>query len=955
MTTILTAEAREALRLAEADPGQSAALAAEVAAQAKAAHDLAAAAIAERALGLAALHIDSADAAMRHLRTAITLGRRAGSPGLAAEARMTLAYVLNGRGRSRQALREINAAVLDLDGIERARAEAQRGAILEFHGRAEEALASFRRALPTLRRAGDYVWVQRVLSNRAVLYGYRNEFTAAMRDLREAEELCGRHGLGLSAGFVQQNLGWVETLRGDVPAALMHLDLAEQRFRALGSRLGFILADRTELLLSLRLFSEARQTGEHAVRQIEREGQQIALPEARLILARVAALDGDSAYAASQARHAVREFARQQRPVWTALARFELLSSRLSEDGPLRVTTRQFEQAADALLATGRTVTAAQARLLAGQLALARGRKSEACRLLAPVSPGRRRGPALLRGRAWYAEALIRLANGNERGAVSAARSGLRVLDEYRATLAATDLRAYAAGHRSDLAGLGLRITISSGNARRVLAWAEEGRARHLLSRPARPPEDPELAAAMGRLRVTMAKIEELRRAGRPSGDLVGRLAALERQIRDHYRRQPRSGAADPTPAVSVADLAAALGEAAFVEFTQLDGELHAVTVVDGRARLQHLGALDPLRNLVDHTASALRRLARHQISEASRAAAVTMLRYTAGQLDTALLDPLAGQVDGRPLVVIPTGPLQSLPWSLLPSCLGRPVTVAPSAALWYSAHCRKSPQRRQVTVAAGPGLPGARDEADAVAAIYRTTALHGTSATVKAVTAALHRADLVHLAAHGRVRADNPLFSSLTLADGPLTVFDLERLDRVAPMVVLAACDSGRPVVCTGDELLGFGATLLSLGTHQLIASVVPVPDVETAPLMIAFHRQLAAGHDAADALSQAQRQLADGEDRAMAAAAGFICIGDGMKANANRSDLDPLPGRTPMRVSWAVRASQANAFRMIERLKSGRSTARSRASSSRRLLSQSTRSSSLCSLSLSANFKRS
>ena len=886
MTTTLADKAREALRLAEADPGQSAALAAAVAAQANAARDIAAAAVAERALGLAALHIDDATTAMRHLRAAITLGRRAGSPSLAAEARMTLAYVLNGRGQSRQALREINAAVLDLDGVERARAEAQRGAILEFGGRTEEALASFRRALPALRRAGDHVWVQRVLSNRAVIYGYRNELNAAVRDLREAEDLCDQHDLGLSAGFVRQNLGWVETLRGDVPAALSHLDMAEQRFRALGSRLGFILADRSELLLSVRLLSEARQTGEQAVRQIEREGQQIVLPEARLILARAAALDGDSAYAVGQARRAVSEFARQQRPHWTALARFVLLSSRLGDNGPPQVTARQFEQAADALMTTGWAVAALEARLLAGQLALGRGRQREGCRLLGQVSHGRRRGPALLRSRAWYAEALMRLADGNTRGAVGAARSGLRVLDEYRATLAATDLRAYAAGHRSELAALGLRIAITGGHAGRVLMWAEEGRARHLLSRPARPPEDPELAAALGRLRVTVAELEELRHAGRHSADLAGRQAVLERQIRDQYRRQPHSGIADPTPAVSVADLAAALGEAALVEFIQLDGELHAVTVVDGRARLWYIGALDPLRDLIDHSASALRRLGRHHVSEASRAAAVTMLRYAGGQLDTTLLEPLAGQVGARPLVVIPTGPLQSLSWSLLPSCMGRPVTVAPSAALWYAAHCRKSPRRRQVTVAAGPGLPGARDEAEAVAAIYRTTALQGSAATVQAVTAALHRADLVHLAAHGRVRADNPLFSSLTLADGPLTVFDLERLDRVAPTVVLAACDSGLPVVCTGDELLGFGATLLSLGAHQLIASVVPVPDVETAPLMIALHRQLAAGHGAADALSQAQRQLADGDSRAMAAAAGFICIGDGMKADAMAAD---------------------------------------------------------------------
>ena len=882
MAVTLADKAREALRLAEADPGQSATFAAAVAEQARAAHDTAAAAIAERALGLAALHIDDAGTAMRHLRAAIALGRRAGSPGLAAEARMTLAYVLNGQGRSRQALREIDAALLDLDGIQHARAEAQRGAILQLLGRLDEALASFRRALPALRRAGDQVWVQRVLSNRGVVYGYRSEFAAAVRDLREAEALCDQLGLGLSAGFVQENLGWISTLRGDVPAALSHLDVAEQRFRELGSRLGFILADRSELLLSVRLLSEARQTAEQAVRQIEREGQQVVLPETRLTLARAAALDGDSGYAVEQARRAVAEFSSQQRPHWVARARFVLLSSRLSENRRPQVTVRQLERAADALTATGWTGTALEARLLAGQLALDRGWKSEGRRILAQVTPARRRGPALLRSRAWYAEALVRLANGDPCGATGAARRGLRVLDEYRATLAATDLRAYASGHRGELAALGLRIAITSGRAGRVLAWAEQGRARHLLSRPARPSDDPELTAALARLRMTIAEIEELRHAGRPSPGLVSRQAALERQIRDHCRRQPRSPATDPVPAVSVTELSAALGEAALVEFVQLDDVLHAVTVVGGRARQLRIGRLGPVRDLVERVAFALHRLARYRVSEASRNAAAVMLGHAAGTLDAMLLDPLARHIGDRALVVIPTGPLQSLPWSVLRSCAGRPVTVAPSAALWYAAHRREPRDQGRVTIAAGPGLPGARAEAEAVAATYHAPALVGSSATVRAVTAGLNRADMVHLAAHGRVRADNPLFSSLRLADGPLTVFDLERLDRVAPMVVLAACDSGKPVVATGDELLGFSATLLSLGAERLVASVVPIPDAETTPLMIAFHRLLRSGQRAAEALSHAQREIAGGEGKAMAAAAGFVCIGAGMKPAA-------------------------------------------------------------------------
>ena len=52
-------------------------------------------------------------------------------------------------------------------------------------------------------------------------------------------------------------------------------------------------------------------------------------------------------------------------------------------------------------------------------------------------------------------------------------------------------------------------------------------------------------------------------------------------------------------------------------------------------------------------------------------------------------------------------------------------------------------------------------------------------SATAANVLAALDDAWLAHIAAHGTFRADNPMFSSLLLDDGPLTVHDFERLGR--------------------------------------------------------------------------------------------------------------------------------------------------------------------------------
>lgn len=141
----------------------------------------------------------------------------------------------------------------------------------------------------------------------------------------------------------------------------------------------------------------------------------------------------------------------------------------------------------------------------------------------------------------------------------------------------------------------------------------------------------------------------------------------------------------------------------------------------------------------------------------------------------------------------------------------------------------------------------------------------------------ALNGASLAHLAAHGRVRGDNPLFSSLLLADGPMTLYDLERLERVPQTVVLAACDSARPIVRPGDELLGFSATFLSRGSRHLVASVVPIPDASTTPLMVAFHRMLAGGHPPAVALADAQQRVLQTDPAAMAAAAGFVCIGAG------------------------------------------------------------------------------
>ena len=172
------------------------------------------------------------------------------------------------------------------------------------------------------------------------------------------------------------------------------------------------------------------------------------------------------------------------------------------------------------------------------------------------------------------------------------------------------------------------------------------------------------------------------------------------------------------------------------------------------------------------------------------------------------------------------------------------------------------------VTLVAGPGVTSASQEVAELAAAYPDARiLDGADATARNVSRALEDGRLVHVACHGTFRSDNPLFSSLRLSGGPLTVYDLESLRRAPARLVLSACDVGLSAVRPGDELMGLSSAVLSLGGTTLVASVVPVPDASGRVLMVDFHRRLLAGGAPADALA--------GALEASDSVEGFVCFG--------------------------------------------------------------------------------
>ena len=91
---------------------------------------------------------------------------------------------------------------------------------------------------------------------------------------------------------------------------------------------------------------------------------------------------------------------------------------------------------------------------------------------------------------------------------------------------------------------------------------------------------------------------------------------------------------------------------------------------------------------------------------------------------------------------------------------------------------------------------------------------------------AELARADVGHLACHGSFRADNPLFSTLILADGPLTVYDLGRCRPMPRTLVLSACNAAVGATLRGGALLGLAIALMSFGVSTVVAPLTPVSD---------------------------------------------------------------------------------------------------------------------------------
>jgi CHAT domain-containing protein len=833
------------------------------------------ASVARQAAGIVLRDTGDVNAGVRELRRALQLARQSGAAEREADVLGSLGTGLIYAGQTAGGLAAFDRGIQLASGALMGQVLHRRGIMLWNLGRYTAALDDFRRAVSVLERADDPLWTARALSGRGLVYLAIGSTARADADFVAAGHLFAKTSQKMEAIQTVLNRGVAAFRSGDLPAALSFLDEAAARYRPLNVPTPFLSFDRCDVLLAAGLASDALAEADAAIRDIEQaHGWSTKKAELLLMAANCALAAAQPQVALDRAQAAYRLFRSQQSAWWEAHAGLVLVRARYAAGQVSAQLLNAADQAACRLTALG-SAEATQAHLVAGRVALDLGRGPDADRHLMAAARSRRRGPALSRASGWLSEALRAEAAADPRRLLAACRRGLAVLDEFQFTLGASELRAQATAHGAELAVLAQRHAARAHRPRLLLTWSERWRATALAVPPVSPPADAGFADSLAALREITGRLEDARRQGRPSAALQRQQQRLERSVRAtslRARGAPSSGHS----VVNIPELLDQLGTAQLIEIIDLDGVLHVLSCGAGRVRQFTAGRTEHAIRASDFARFALRRLARSRPGD-NLDGALGILKAVGPQLQDALLGPAAADLGDRPVVVVPPGRLHAIPWALIPALSDRVFSVAPSAGAWLRAHSASPPSRPHVTLARGPGLVTEGAEVPLIAHLYDdVTVLGGAEATTGRVLSALDGAWLGHIAAHGSFRADSPMFSSLRMCDGPLTVYDFEQLERAPYRLVLSSCDSGVLAPAGADELLGLVSSLLPLGTAGIVASVVPLNDYAVVPLMVGLHQYLRAGHNLAESMRNVRLDLT-GDQIQQATAASLVTLGAG------------------------------------------------------------------------------
>lgn len=847
--------------------------------------------------GMAALHLDGQmEVALARLDQAAVEFTALGQTLSAAATQVSRLHVLAVLGRYDEALESGLQArdvfVANGDNLAAGKIEQNLGNIYFRRDAYQQAEQLYRAARERYVAIGDQMQLAQIDNCLASALTWQHQFRAATQLYEQALARAEAAGLEVTQAEIESNLGGQAMFQGRYDRALDYLERSRRRYTALGMLhdAATIEKELADAYLELNLIPEAAAIYARVSPFFAQSGMQAEQAWALTHYSRACLLSNqlDEAYTLLIEARALH--ASEGNAIGEAMA--ALIEAQLySIEGDYEWAALTAAQAEAPFAAANAWEWLLLARWLRAEALRALGRARDAETLLGAVRrEAERQSLPQIALRCYTSLGLLAAAKGNKDEAEKAFKQAAQQVEALRAPLPAEEFyTAFMADKLTPYTELA-RLCLADGSPERILEaldYVERARSRALVDMlrgilPFRPKPRDAFEAEL------FARLEELRHElnwfyhqlnhlpqedAAPSATTLAALqeAAREREtaILETTRQLQQRGQSNLTPLepLQIEQVQQSLGpDTALVEYFSLDGQLLAFVITQERVEVvRGLGdeagveaTLKQVRFQLDSLRYGAERLRPHLAQLTGR------VRHYLQSLYEVLLKPLEASLGDRRLVVAPHRTLHYLPFHALYDGSGyvierREVCYTPSAAILQHCLARplRSPERAVLLGVPDPQAPRVRDEVSTLTALFpQTTALLDEQATLAALRQHAPHADVLHLACHGQFRPDNPLFSSLRLADGWLTVRDAYQLDLPGGLVTLSACETGLNAVAPGDELIGLVRGFLSAGAPSLLVSLWTVDDESTAMLMTRFYTRLRAGDGPAAALRQAQRQ---------------------------------------------------------------------------------------------------
>lgn len=156
--------------------------------------------------------------------------------------------------------------------------------------------------------------------------------------------------------------------------------------------------------------------------------------------------------------------------------------------------------------------------------------------------------------------------------------------------------------------------------------------------------------------------------------------------------------------------------------------------------------------------------------------------------------------------------------------------------------------------------LPDARRSVAKIAEMMHGKAILAEDATKKCFVELAGNFRILHLAMHGLVDHENPLYSKLVFTpennsqDHLLEAGELYNMDINAELTVLSACNTGYGKMHKGEGVMSLSRAFTYAGCPSVVMSLWSVPDIQTSDIMIRFFEALKNGMTKDKALRKAK-----------------------------------------------------------------------------------------------------